>query len=351
MPCDSHCLTERDGFLTIYDMSDLIRATSLTHISELIIDAGGDPAEMFALVGFDRSIEPAFGAFVPYSKLAQLMNTAATTLGIADFGLQLSRYQDFAMFGPVSVLIRNARTLDEALTGLIRYLYTYTPAVVASARGKSAELSAFTWKYRVRRMPQTAQLTELTAAVVLDMLERITGGEFTPVRIRMTHQQLSSDATYGRHFTCPIEFEADANEIIFLAADLDRPISGDQQAYLLAEQYLTSQVHHDKPSGQVREILIKLLPLGEADLASVAAAMLVHPRTLQRRLHNEGLGFEEVLAEVRRTRAIELLQTTELPMAVIARELGYAEQSSFARSCVRWCGASPSAVRRRALMR
>lgn len=326
-------------------MADLIRASSLSGVSDLIEARGGDHVELFSQAGINSDEPRDSGDFIPYSGLARLMNTAATTLGLADFGLQLSEHQDFAMFGPIAVLVRNAETLEDALQGLIRYLHTYTPAVVAEIT-TSGETSAFTYGYQARRMPPTAQLTELTTAVVVDMMRRISNQNFVPLRALMTHRQISSTAVYQRYFPFPLMFEAERNEIIFSSVDLQRRIQGDNQAYALAEHYLSSQADHDQVTEQVRDVLLKLLPLGHADLKTVATTLLLHPRTLQRRLQSEGTGFDDLLATVRRSRAAELINSTDLPISMISSELGYVEQSSFARACTQWFGRSPSELRR-----
>jgi AraC-like DNA-binding protein len=317
----------------------------LSGVSDLIEASGGDPAEIFKKAGMNHGEPRDSGAFIPYSGLARLMNTAAATLGRADFGLQLSQYQDFAMFGPVAVLIRNAETLEDALRGLIRYLHTYTPAVVAEIT-TSGETSSFTYRYRARRMPPTAQLTELTTAIVVDMMRRISNQDFVPLRAQMTHRQISSTEMYQRYFPFPLTFEARRNEIVFPSADLQRRIQGDNQAYALAEHYLGTQAYHDQVAEQARDVLLKLLPLGHADLKTVARALLLHPRTLQRRLQSEGTGFDDLLGTVRRSRAAELINSTDLPISMIASELGYVEQSSFARACTQWFGKPPSELRR-----
>lgn len=338
-------LTDRDTGWMLVSVTDLIRASSLSGVSDLIEASGGDPAEIFRQAGINPDEPRDPGAFIPYSGLARLMNTAATTLGLADFGLRLSEYQDFAMFGPVAVLVRNAETLEDALIGLIRYLHTYTPAVIAEIT-TSDENSSFTYGYRARRMPPTAQLTELTTAVVVDMMRRIGNDNFVPLRALMTHRQISSTQVYQRHFPFPLEFKAERNEIVFPSADLQRKIQGDNQAYALAEHYLGTQSDHDQVTDQVRDVLLKLLPIGRADLKTVARAILLHPRTLQRRLRAEGTGFDDLLATVRRSRAAELLNSTDLPISMIANELGYIEQSSFARACTQWFGRSPTDLRR-----
>jgi AraC-like DNA-binding protein len=47
----------------------------------------------------------------------------------------------------------------------------------------------------------------------------------------------------------------------------------------------------------------------------------------------------------RRERALTQLRTTDLPMAQIAAEAGYAEKSSFYRAVRRWTGMTPQDIR------
>ena len=51
-------------------------------------------------------------------------------------------------------------------------------------------------------------------------------------------------------------------------------------------------------------------------------------------------------AEVRTSRARELLRQTALPVAQVAESLGYASQGAFARSFRRGTGLTPTAFRR-----
>jgi AraC-like DNA-binding protein len=77
----------------------------------------------------------------------------------------------------------------------------------------------------------------------------------------------------------------------------------------------------------------------------VAAALAMHPRTLQRRLRDEGGNFEAIKEEVRRDAAVRYLRQTRLPLKTVASLLGYSELSVLYRSCQRWFGESPTTVR------
>lgn len=99
-------------------------------------------------------------------------------------------------------------------------------------------------------------------------------------------------------------------------------------------------------AGQVRDHLARHVaqPPG---MPAVAAALGLHPRTLRRRLSEEGVDFASLAEEVRRAVAEELLLTTNLQLEEIACRLGYSEPSAFTRAFKRWRGVAPREFRRR----
>jgi AraC-like DNA-binding protein len=82
-------------------------------------------------------------------------------------------------------------------------------------------------------------------------------------------------------------------------------------------------------------------------LESVASRLRIGPRTLQRRLVDEGLSFRDLLNDVRTERARELLTETEAPVIDIAVELGYSSATHFTRAFRRSTGHTPSDLRRK----
>jgi AraC-like DNA-binding protein len=96
----------------------------------------------------------------------------------------------------------------------------------------------------------------------------------------------------------------------------------------------------------VDDLVRRLLPSGNVELATVAEELGLHPRTLQRRLEDEGVTFAELVQQVRRRTAESYLRDTDMTLRHLASELGYLEQSTLTRSSRRWFGTSPLAYRR-----
>ena len=84
-------------------------------------------------------------------------------------------------------------------------------------------------------------------------------------------------------------------------------------------------------------------------LADVAAELDVHPRTLRRRLAEEGTSFRALLNEARSTVAVDLLRNVGLTVEEVSTRLGYTEVSTFSHAFKRWYGLPPSAYSRQGL--
>ncbi|MCY1368579.1 HTH-type transcriptional activator RhaR [compost metagenome] len=82
------------------------------------------------------------------------------------------------------------------------------------------------------------------------------------------------------------------------------------------------------------------------DLDSVARQLHRSERTLRRHLQRLNTSFQRLLDEVRYDKARQLLIQTDLPIYLIAEQLGYSETASFRHAFQRWSGQSPSLYRR-----
>jgi AraC-like DNA-binding protein len=173
------------------------------------------------------------------------------------------------------------------------------------------------------------------------------GYDFVPLRVTFRHHRTAPLATYRQAFGCATTFGADLNSVRLPVAVLDRPIRGrDANALALAENYLSAARTDAPDTDRVQHLLERLLPLNQASLVAVAAAMAVHPRVLQRRLADHSTTFEAILDDVRQALARDLSQAG-LPVGQIATALGYSEQSSYTRACRRWFGITPRDLRTR----
>lgn len=95
---------------------------------------------------------------------------------------------------------------------------------------------------------------------------------------------------------------------------------------------------------RVRELL-RTRPDGLHTGDSIAKELHVSPRTLHRQLQEEGASLQTLKDEVRRDRAVDLLNRTSKPIKQIALAVGFLNEKSFSRAFKQWTGTTPESIR------
>jgi AraC-like DNA-binding protein len=96
---------------------------------------------------------------------------------------------------------------------------------------------------------------------------------------------------------------------------------------------------------RLRRSVAQLIMEGDHSVERLAENLGWSVRTLQRRLAVRGLNYSSLLAEVRKTLALNLLENPSLGIAQIAYCLGYSEVSTFNHAFRRWVGQPPREYR------
>ncbi|MCB2017428.1 MAG: AraC family transcriptional regulator [Hydrogenophaga sp.] len=153
-------------------------------------------------------------------------------------------------------------------------------------------------------------------------------------------------------FDGPTRFDADETSIRFDARYLALPVKRDEAAMRqMLQRALPIQVRpyrRDRLLVQrVRQVLRhQALEAHNAD--DLAALLHTSARTLHRQLRDEGATLQALKDEVRRDRAIALLQRTSRPVKQVAAAAGFQNEKSFIRAFKGWTGKTPGEWRERA---
>ncbi|RDH79010.1 AraC family transcriptional regulator [Mycolicibacterium moriokaense] len=324
----------------------VIRGTSLTGYPALVTELGADPDLLLARAGIKPADVGRFDAFFTYLAFIRAVESAAAATHTPDFGLKLGERQGIEILGPVGVAARTSADVAEALATFEQYLSAYSPAIAVTIRREAA--SAFVeFKILLPHPPAHAQAVETSLAVMLRVFRFLFGIGYAPAVVHVGHQPLTSRDEYVRYFGCTTRFGAKRAGFTIPIDDLNKPLARDEAAHRVVLEYLDTVVDRRRPelASSIRELIRQLLPAGAATVPVIAEQFLMHPKALRRRLEAEGTNFNAVVDDVRRDLAQRYLRGTDMTLAHLARELGYAEQSVLTRSCKRWFGASPASLR------
>lgn len=327
----------------------LVNVECIRGFRGLVTDLGGDPD---ALLGRARIRPEALADsrnFIAFESVIRLLEYAATTLSCPDFGLRLASRHDIGILGPLAIAVRNSTTLGEALACASRYMFTHSPAIAFVARpAERADRVLVAYEISLRVPQAVVQEIELTVASVAHVVSLLSGGRHHLRRVHFPHRRNAPASAYRDCFGVAVLFERQVAALEIDAADLSLSIpSGHPELRQLAEHYLESQFGaQPTPLGsRVRELLHRSFGTGRTSSTDVASALGMHPRTMQRRLEADGASFDAIKDEVRADLAKRYLAEPDLPMSRVAALLDYSEQSALTRSCHRWFGCSPRALR------
>jgi AraC-like DNA-binding protein len=330
--------------------ASVVRIDALRNFRQVVDGLGGDPDALLAKSQIDSAVLENRHAVVSYRMMVHLLERAASELKCPDFGIRLAAAQSGAkVLGPIEVVMANSNTLGDAFRYCAAHLQAYSSAVQIGIERDSANRRSFIrFEILLSRLPYQRQVVEQALLLTQHAAVDLTKGHAQAREIWFSHAALLSRSTYRNCFSAVVRFGAPCNAIFFSDADLDCAISKpDPQLYEIATSYIESRfpVVRLTMSTRVRAIIARRLADDECTNEQVASALGLHPRTLQRRLREEGECFESLKDSVRRDIALRYLMQPDLPLTRVAELLGYSEASVLSRSCARWFSASPKQLR------
>ena len=288
-------------------------------------------------------------ARVPVARLIALWQVLAKSTLDPAFGLRFGAVVRVRDFGLVGYAMFYSATLDDALRRLMRFSRILTESV-AFRLDAARERRIVVQPDRVLGVGTRPEI-DYRLAAVLAVCREVTGVDVAPEDVTFPYAQPPSTLEHRRWFRCPLRFGQRRASIALDARDMALPIArrDDTLAGYLsehAEEILRTMTTGSSIAERVRAAIWSRLSEGRPSLAEVANAVGLSPRTLQRRLADEGTSVHAELDHLREAMAMATLRDRAIPIDEVAFLLGYAEPSTFYRSFKRWTGKTPQEYRR-----
>lgn len=264
-------------------------------------------------------------------------------------GLRLGTEPRIERYDPIAIAAVSARSLRDALGRLARYKQLVCPEELSVVERGDECRAQFRWLLAQETEPPV--LVDVCFARVLDIARRGTGEHVTPRRVELRGSPGEREM-YEAHFGCPAKFDARQNTLVFAKADIDRPflthnpdlfatIAPQLEAEL--KQALASRAIGERVKGVLKPLLAGRRP----GIEDVARELGTSPRTLQRRIAQDGATFQQLLQQARRELARHYLLHSSLELNETAYLLGYEDAHSFFRAFHEWEGSPPGEWRAR----
>ena len=287
-------------------------------------------------------------------QLFAFWSAVADESGDPRVGLALGSESRVERYDPIQLAALSASSFRDAIERASRYKQLTCPEEIRIVR-RGADACAVEFDWSLQREAEPPVLIDLCFAWLLSIGRRGAGAALTPIKVEFARKRRHADL-YRAHFGCAIVFGAPKNALVFRRRDLDLPFATHNAELLgmLAPQLeaeLASRRATHTASDEVRGVVKRLLAGRRPDLDEVARALGVSVRTLQRRLGEGGITFQQVLEQARREMARHYLLQSSRDLSEIAYLLGYEDANSFFRAFHQWEGTPPGRWRERHLKR
>ncbi len=306
---------------------------------------------LFTSVGLDPSVPADPGAMISDGDFFGLLERIAE---LDDRGRAIPIHMGASMrcddYGAFGLAFKSAPNLLGSYARVERFGKVVTS--IANFRVERSGTSVFMEVVQGPHRRLGLKMTnELALAAAMSLSREVSNDVFSPLAVHLMADRPEDDGVYQSHFRCPIHFNADrdALEVTTTAASRPNRLSDDGMSRFF-ETHLDSQLSQINDTSELeRRILDQIgeaLSEGVPTLADVARRMGMSSRTLQRRLAAEGLAYQDLVLDARKSLSEQLLRRTDYALAEIAFLTGFSDQSTFTRAFKRWHGQTPASFRR-----
>ena len=317
-------------------------------IVEYAAARGVDLGDVMAAAGIDAATMERPDARIPADADDRIWQAAIERLADPDLGLHLAEGAISARsLGVVGYLTRSSATVGQALARARRF---HRLIKDGGDLRLIPDESGITVSERPHEGPWPRAIAETIVANYVTLARAWTGEQLIPLEVRFQHARPRS-GEHERIFGCPVRFGAPDNAVKFADDDLRRRLrTADSQllAYLesWAEERLAALAPSRTFADDVRLAVRDCLDHEHSvEVGAVARRLGTSPRSLQRRLLEQGVTFRTLVDAIRRHRAAALLGA-DASISDVADRLGYSDARAFRRAFRRWTGQTPSTGKR-----
>ena len=306
---------------------------------------------LFESVGIDPSAPVDPGAMISDGDFFGLLERIAE---LDDRGrsvpIQMGASMSCDDYGAFGLAFKSAPDLLGSYARVERYGKVVTS--IANFRVERSGTSVFMEVIQGRDRRLGLKMTnELALAAAMSISREVSANDFTPVAVHLMSDRPADDSAYRDHFCCPIHFGADrdALEVSATVASRANRLSDDGMSKFF-ETHLDTQLGQINDTSELERHIVdqigEALSEGVPTLAEVAGRLGMRTRTLQRRLSADGLAYQDLVLDARKTLSEQLPRRTDYALAESAILTEFSNQSAFTRAFNRWHGQTPANYRR-----
>ncbi len=332
-------------------------SNSITSVAALVlIEAvrrlGKPVGPLFELVGLDPAAPPSAEQHLAAESYFELWQAAMQLVQDASFPVRVGASFELESLEAFGFLAMSCETLRDAYerTARVRSLYNVGSRWELTLIDDHMRMVWMPWPIDVRSELARRSVNEYQVAEMLASICQMTQRRMVPRRIAFRHSAPRDVSVHRELLGRAPEFDASFDGFDAELGWLEEPLRGknpklsayfEKQCERLREAFATDPAF----TALVRQRLAASMKGGVVSMGEVARSLGTSPRSLHRRLSDEGTRFNDLLDQVRREFAEQYLARPRLAVTEVAYLVGFNDASAFFKAFRRWTGVTPSEYR------
>ncbi len=269
----------------------------------------------------------------------------AEVSGNPAIGLKLGTIPRTQNFNPPGIAALCSETLGEAMEQIGRYKKLTCPEELVQHKGQGEWTLRF--RFLMTDQPEPPVLIQAGFAYLLSIARHGTENKgFSPLRLELMDNN-PPVKQIKQVFGCPVITGAQHNIMVFRETDSALPfVTRNPELFEMLGPQLDQELREGRNTesfvDRVRLAIQEKLTGKRPAMEDIADVLRLSPRTLQRRLQDDGYSYQRVLEEARRHLARHYLAHSHLDLNDAAFMLGYNDAASFVRAFRGWEGVPPA---------
>jgi len=303
-------------------------------------------------VGIEPGELETYSRSITVAQHLQCVRNAIAMSNEPDWHLRWGQRMAENFHGHVTLAMLAAPTLGDGLDALVKYIPGRVP-YHAWRRANGREYSRYEVAELVDLDVTRCTLVEVPLIVMYEYVRIYQPGSIASAAIELTYGPPRHAPYFSRWFDCPVKFNCTQNALVVPHTWLAlKSLDFDETAWHNAIARCEAIRPTDAEPGAVAQVSRLINEHFEANTAKpvptmeeIATSLRLSSRTLIRRLRENDTTYRQIVDEILKKRASDMMAGDRYKLHEIATRLGYADPKNFRRAFKRWYGMTPTRYR------
>jgi len=315
--------------------------------------SGIDRNKALKACGISQEIMDDQESRIAAEKFSELIEYCNKQLARHDFSIDIAGQFHPGTFHALGYAMMSSSTLHDALECIAHYkrVVSNTCKLVNREENHQLIFAMDIVTYESTNRPVLSLIAvETFLATITRLARELISLDFNPEKVCFGYPKPNYDVQYLEDFFgCDIEFDSEQSALLFnLAQTKEKLIGGNPLITHSHEKMLDefmARVDKNDLTHVIKNKIFELLPLGAPSQTDIADYLGMSLRNLQRKLHDQGTSYKEILENTRKKLAMDYIVQQHLSLSEIGYLVGFSSVGNFNRAFKRWTNQTPGDYR------